>query len=159
MSETATANPDPLAEFLCFSVYSTGLAFNRLYRPLLDEAGLTYAQYLVMQLLWAEDDRSVKAIGKALHLESNTLTPLLKRLEGQGLIARRRDSADERVVRIRLTDAGRALEAKTRHVVGCVADAIGLDTAELAALSDTLGRLRERLVASAEATEKAKGGA
>ncbi|GAB5376002.1 MAG: MarR family transcriptional regulator [Acuticoccus sp.] len=146
------AGAAPLADLLCFSVYATGLAFNRLYRPLLEPMGLTYPQYLVMQLLWAGDGCAVKEIGRTLKLESNTLTPLLKRLEGMGLIARRRDGADERVVRIALTPKGQALRPEAAEVVRCVADVIGMDEDELGDLSRTLARLRDRLAAAAERT-------
>ena len=101
------AVPNGLADYLCFSTYSANLAFNRVYKPLLDALGLTYPQYLALVLLWAEDDQTVGQLGDKLFLESNTLTPLLKRLEALGHVARSRDPKDERVVRIRLTDKGR----------------------------------------------------
>ncbi|MCR9257739.1 MAG: MarR family transcriptional regulator [Alphaproteobacteria bacterium] len=141
---------DALADFLCFSVYSLNHAFNRVYRPLLDGLDLTYPQYLVMQLLWAQDGRSVKEIGKELRLESNTLTPLLKRLQATGLIDRRRGKSDERVVRIFLTGSGEALHARAADVQSCLAAAIGLDTGELSRLSQVLDDLRDRLIGEAE---------
>src|SRR5271163_3736473 len=91
-----------LANQLCFAVYSTAHALNRVYKPLLEPLSLTYPQYLVMLTLWEQDDVSVKDIGARLHLDSGTLTPLLKRLEQSGLVTRRRDSVDERHVRIEL---------------------------------------------------------
>ncbi|NDW06239.1 MarR family winged helix-turn-helix transcriptional regulator [Jiella pacifica] len=136
---------DELADFLCFSVYEAGHAFNQLYRELLAELGLTYPQYLVMTLLWRRDDRSVKDLGLKLGLASNTLTPLLKRLESNGLIGRRRDPADERSVRIVLTKAGRDLKARAKIVPERVAEATGLTQAELAELAETLRRLRSTL--------------
>jgi len=89
-----------LDDFLCFGVYSTGLAFNRLYKPLLDRYGLTYPQYLVMVALARRDDQTVGELGGQLFLESNTLTPLIKRLEAAALVTRQRDTKDERVVRV-----------------------------------------------------------
>lgn len=141
---------DALADFLCFSVYSTSHAFNRLYRPLLDELELTYPQYLVMQLLWSKDERSVKELGQELRLESNTLTPLLKRLQASALIERKRDADDERVVRVYLTEKGRALRERASDVPGCVAKAIGLEGEELASLAKTLDDMRDRITAASE---------
>jgi len=152
MTNHAAERTDSLADFLCFSVYSTSHAFNRLYRPLLDELALTYPQYLVMQLLWSQDGRSVKQIGQALRLESNTLTPLIKRLQSNGLIERKRDTADERVVRVHLTERGAALREQAADVPGCVARAIGLEGDELAKLAKALDGLRDRLTAASENT-------
>ncbi|MDJ0949753.1 MAG: MarR family transcriptional regulator [Alphaproteobacteria bacterium] len=149
--ERFAADPNaPLAEFLCFSVYSAGHAFNRLYRPLLDELALTYPQYLVMQLLWSKDGRSVKEFGQALRLESSTLTPLLKRLQASGLIERKRDADDERVVRVHLTEKGHALRGQAADVPGCIAKAIGLESDELAKLARTLDNLRDRITVESE---------
>ena len=109
-----TAAPDDalrLGEFLCFAVYSASHAFNRVYKPLLDELGLTYPQYLVMVLLWEQDDQTVGSLGEKLFLESSTLTPLLKRLEALGYVKRTRDPVDERQVRVRLTDGPPPREA------------------------------------------------
>ncbi len=138
-----------LGDFLCFSIYSAGHAFNRLYKPLLDELGLTYPQYLAMVLLWEEDDRTVGQLGDKLFLESNTLTPLLKRLEAMGYVARSRDSQDERVVRVRLTEEGRALRQKAETVPGCVLDATDLDIAEASRLTQELALLRAKLLSRA----------
>src|SRR5438874_8124185 len=105
----STPKPGPKSEdalrfsdFLCFAVYSASHAFNRVYKPLLDELGLTYPQYLVMVLLWEQDDQTVGSLGEKLFLESSTLTPLLKRLEALGQVKRNRDQVDERQVRVRL---------------------------------------------------------
>lgn len=145
--------PDPplkLDDFLCFAVYSAGHAFNRLYRPLLDRLGLTYPQYLAMVALWEADDRTVGELGERLGLESNTLTPLLKRLQAMGLVDRTRDLQDERVVRLRLTDKGRALEGPACAVPAELLAASGLDLAavtrirgELAALNAALSRAEQ----------------
>ncbi|MCZ8042136.1 MAG: MarR family transcriptional regulator [Beijerinckiaceae bacterium] len=138
--------PGPkLSEFLCFALYSASHAFNRLYKPLLDELGLTYPQYLVMVTLWERDDRTVGEIGEQLFLESNTLTPLLKRMEAAGLVSRSRDPADERQVRLRLTDEGRALLDKARRVPPCVLEATGLTVDEARSLTDQIGALRTTL--------------
>jgi len=98
-----------LANFLCFSIYSANLAFGRAYKPILDKLGLTYTQYIALVALSEEGDQTVGALGEKLFLESNTLTPLLKKLEAMGYIRRHRDSADERQVRVSLTPAGREL--------------------------------------------------
>lgn len=102
-----TANP--LDQFLCFSVYAAGLAFNRVYKPLLDRFGITYPQYLAIVALSSKDGQMVSELGDKLFLESNTLTPLIKRLESADLVSRVRDPQDERVVRVTLTPTGRSL--------------------------------------------------
>jgi len=144
-----TADPPPsplkLDDFLCFSVYAAGHAFNRLYRPLLDRLGLTYPQYLAMVVLWERDDRTVGELGERLGLESNTLTPLLKRLQGMDLISRARDARDERVVRIRLTDKGRALEEPACAVPAELLASSGLDRASVARIRGELEALRTAL--------------
>jgi MarR family transcriptional regulator, organic hydroperoxide resistance regulator len=117
----------PFAPFLCFSIYAAGLAFNRLYKSVLDRWGLTYPQYLVMVALREGDDRSVGELGELLFLESNTLTPMLKRLEAAGLVERRRDCADERVVRIRLSPQGRIVAQDLTCVPGDMLAAVGHD--------------------------------
>lgn len=135
----------PLADLLCFAVYSASHAFNRVYKPLLERLGLTYPQYLVMVTLWEDDDQRVSQIGERLFLESSTLTPLLKRLEVAGFVSRSRDAADERVVRVRLTEAGRALRAQAAEIPGCILAASGLSLDELLRLKDEIGRLRAAL--------------
>ncbi len=101
---------------LCFALYSASRAFTRAYGPLLAPLGLTYPQYIVMLVLWERDDLSVSELGERLALDSGTLTPLLKRLEEAGLVERRRDTDDERIVRVRLTRAGEKLEERARTV-------------------------------------------
>jgi DNA-binding MarR family transcriptional regulator len=135
-----------LDDFLCFAVYTAGHAFNRLYKPLLEALGLTYPQYLAMVALWEQDDQTVGALGEKLFLESNTLTPLLKRLEAMGLVTRVRDKADERQVRLRLTEAGRALREKAEAVPACVLDALRMSGAEAGALTEAVTKLREALL-------------
>ncbi|WP_296600388.1 MarR family winged helix-turn-helix transcriptional regulator [Phenylobacterium sp.] len=141
----AAPSPLRLEDFLCFAVYSAGHAFNRLYRPLLDRLGLTYPQYLAMVVLWEGDDRTVGELGERLGLESSTLTPLLKRLEAIGLVSRARDPRDERVVRIRLTDKGRALQGPACAVPAELLAGSGLDLERLGRLRDELNDLNAAL--------------
>src|SRR5882757_7356960 len=131
-----------LGEFLCFGVYSVSHAFNRVYKPLLDELGLTYPQYLVMVLLWEQDDQTVGSLGEKLFLESSTLTPLLKRLEALGQVKRTRDPVDERQVRVRLTDKGRAMREKAREIPSCILEASNLEVDELLRLQSEIVALR-----------------
>jgi MarR family transcriptional regulator, organic hydroperoxide resistance regulator len=145
MTEPASDDPLLLSNQLCFAVYSTAHAFNRLYKPLLEALGLTYPQYLVMLALWERDGRMVKEIGEQLHLDSGTLTPLLKRLEAAGLVARARDTSDERQLRVTLTDQGKVLKEKAHVIPQEVACASGRSIPELIALRDDLVRLRDRL--------------
>lgn len=149
MDAMDAAAPDdaflPLDNQLCFAVYSTAHAFNRLYKPILDDLGLTYPQYLVMLVLWEGDGVTVKDIGERLHLDSGTLTPLLKRLEAAGLIGRSRDPADERQVRIALTAAGTALRQRATAVPPQILAATGCSVDELVALKRTLLALRDTL--------------
>lgn len=134
-----------LDEFLCFEVYSANHAFNRVYQPLLDKLHLTYPQYLVMVLLWERDGQTVGELGGRLSLESNTLTPLLKRLETLDCIQRGRDPADERQVRARLTEKGRRLRAKALHIPGCILAASGLDARAAKQMMTGIATLRRAL--------------
>lgn len=137
---------------LCFAVYSAGHAFNRAYKPLLDPLGLTYPQYLVMLVLWEQDDRTVGQIGDKLRLDSSTLTPLLKRLEAAGHISRVRDSADERQVRVRLTPSGSALRERAAGVPLAMAGAVGQG-------NDEIERLKAEIIALRDALSRAETGA
>ena len=130
---------------LCFALYSASLAMTKLYKPLLEELGLTYPQYLVMLVLWEGDGISVSELGERLFLDSGTLTPLLKRLEAQGQIARLRDVQDERRVRITLTAEGRALRDQAEAIPQCVLQSSQCSIAELTALTAELKQLRDRL--------------
>ena len=130
---------------ICFAVYSATHAFNRVYKPLLDRLGVTYPQYLVMLVLWERDGVAVKEIGERLHLDSGTLTPLLKRLEQAGLIKRTRSSEDERRVLIDLTAPGQALKDKARAVPPSILAASQCSVAELTAVKDEIVALRDRL--------------
>lgn len=137
--------PLPLDDQLCYAVYSAGMAIQRTYKPLLDELGVTYPQYLVLNVLWREDKQTVGGIAEELALESSTLTPLLKRLETAGLVRRTRNPDDERQVIIALTTEGRALRARG----GCLADALlatsGMSAVELGEINRRLKRLRDAL--------------
>jgi DNA-binding MarR family transcriptional regulator len=143
------AGPPLLGEQLCFALYSTALAMDKIYRKLLRELGLTYPQYLVMLVLWERDGVSVSEIGERLYLNSATLTPMLKRIEALGLISRRRAHEDERQVIVSLSRAGRELRQKTRDVQGGVFRASGCTLEELAAIKQQLDRLRSRLMENA----------
>lgn len=150
MAPTGAADsPLNLDDFLCFAVYSAGHAFNRVYKPLLDALGLTYPQYLAMVGLWAKDDQTVGELGARLALESSTLTPLLKRLEGMGLITRRRDTKDERQVRVALTPAGAALRRQAEAIPDCVMRATGMSEDALRRLLADVSTLRANLEAAA----------
>lgn len=135
-----------LADFLCFAVYSTNLAFGKLYRPILDELGLTYTQYVTIIALWEQDDQTVGGLGETLFLESNTLTPILKKLEAMGYVERMRDPANERQVRVSLTKSGRRLREKAFSV--SLMDACGLTPQGFSKLQKEIVTLRDNLVKS-----------
>ena len=130
---------------LCFALYSTSLAMTKLYKPLLEEMGLTYPQYLAMLVLWERDGLMVSELGERLFLDSGTLTPLLKRLEGAGLIARIRAVEDERRVHITLTAEGRKLKARAQKIPGCIRSAAQCSIGELMQLKQQLRDLRTQL--------------
>lgn len=135
---------------LCFAIYSAAHAFTRTYKPLLEPLGLTYPQYLVMITLWEEDGQPVKAIGEKLGLDSGTLSPLLKRLEQSGLVARRRDRDDERQVRISLTAKGAELKGQAVSVTKAIGRVVGCSLDDAMALRDELVALKERLLTAEE---------
>jgi MarR family transcriptional regulator, organic hydroperoxide resistance regulator len=139
-----------LGDFLCFAVYSANLAFGRAYKPLLDQLGLTYPQYITLVALWEEDDQTVGSLGEKLFLESNTLTPLLKKLEAMGYVRRQRSAADERQVVVSLTDAGRRLREKA--TTGNLVKASGLGPEDFRKLQRSVVALRDNLI---EATQDA----
>jgi len=132
---------------LCFALYSTSLAMTRVYKPLLDNLGLTYPQYLAMLVLWEQDGLMVSELGDKLFLDSGTLTPLLKRLESSGLVSRIRAVEDERRVHITLTAAGRALKTKAALIPSCILSASQCSLPELIELTQQVQALRQRLVA------------
>ena len=140
--------PVPLDDQLCYAIYSAGMAVQRAYKPLLDELGLTYSQYLVLNILWREDGQPIGRIADQLALESSTLTPLLKRLEAAGMVSRTRNPSNERQVVVALTETGRALQAKA----GCLGDALleasGQSPAALANLNKDIKALRDAVYAN-----------
>jgi DNA-binding MarR family transcriptional regulator len=140
MISTDTEGSLLLDDQLCFALYAASRAVTTRYRPLLDTLGLTYPQYLVMLVLWEQDSISVSDLGAALHLESSTLSPLLKRLEAGGLLRRERRPEDERSVAVRLTEAGVQLRDKARTVPVAIGRAMGL-TAEQDTAAKELLRL------------------
>ncbi|AYN41033.1 MarR family transcriptional regulator [Streptomyces dangxiongensis] len=157
MTTTPDAPGAPDADWLrldrqiCFSLHATSRAFNGVYRVILKDLGLTYPQYLVLLVLWERDDLPVKALGERLRLDSGTLSPLLKRLEGAGLVRRERSAEDERSVRVRLTDEGAALRERALEVPRRIMTATGFDLAEIAGLRTRLDQLTTALDAAAEA--------
>ncbi|MDO9639343.1 MAG: MarR family transcriptional regulator [Pseudotabrizicola sp.] len=140
-----------LPDMICFALYSATHAMQHVYKPLLDDLGLTYPQYLVLTALWQQDDegrkngQTVGALGRQVQLESNTLTPLLKRLEERGLVTRTRSETDERQVNITLTDPGRALQTRAAHIPACVLEKSGLSFDDLTRLRDQITTLRDHL--------------
>ena len=140
---------------ICFAVYSTAHAFNRVYKPLLDKFGLTYPQYLVMLALWERDGVPVKDIGERLFLDSGTLTPLLKRMETAGLVKRTRSTEDERQVIVALTAQGEALKERARSLPLSILAASECSVPELTALKSEIVALRDRL--NAALGEKVEG--
>jgi len=144
MSKPATPQ---LSDFLCFAVYSANLAFGKAYKPILDKLGLTYTQYIAIIALWEEDNQTVSGLGEKLFLESNTLTPILKKLEAMGYVHRARDAADERQVRIGLTAEGRALRESALHMN--LRGATGLTPEEFPVLQKAVVKLRNNLVKAA----------
>jgi DNA-binding MarR family transcriptional regulator len=138
----------PLDSQLCFSIYSTAIAINRAYKPLLDDLGVTYTQYLALSTLWEHDGLSISAIGDRLGLESSTITPAVKRLEAAGFVARRRSAVDERLVQVFLSEQGKQLHAKT----GCLTDTLlrrsGFTVPEMIELNEMVQALRDGLAAN-----------
>ena len=141
------ANPK-LADFLCFAIYSANLAYGRAYKPGLDKLGLTYTQYIAIVALWEEDNQTVSSLGEKMFLESNTLTPILKKLEEMGYLRRQRDPADERQVRVSLTDAGRRLR-ETGLGLSLVKES-GLAPDEFQKLQKAVVTLRNNLMKAAQ---------
>lgn len=135
-----------LDDHLCFSIYSAQQALSRAYQPMLDRLGLTYTQYLAMVVLWEEDGQTIGAVGARLGLATNTVTPLLKRLEAAGLILRKRCRRDERRMLVHLTDQGRTLEEAAQPISRTVARSAGLTGAEAQALKDWIVEVHGRLI-------------
>ena len=141
-----------LDDQLCFALYRASRAMTAAYAPLLDELGLTYPQYLVMLVLWEHDGERVSQIGERLALDSATLTPLLKRLEAHGVIARKRSAADERVVEVFLTPEGKRLERRAAAIPKCMLEKARLTAAEAVRLREELTALIERLAAAEDSS-------
>jgi MarR family transcriptional regulator, organic hydroperoxide resistance regulator len=146
-SPSAIDNALFLDQQLCFVVYSTSLAMTQIYKPLLAEIGLTYPQYLVMLVLWEKDGINVKELAKRLQQESGSLSPVLKRMQADGLLTRQRDPSDERNLSLALTPKGQALKEKATGVNNTFGAACGLGSDDIAALRSQLAKLRNRLVA------------
>lgn len=144
----APDRPPPLDDQICYSIYSVGMAIQRAYKPLLDGLGLTYPQYLVLNVLWRQDRQSVGRLGEQIGLESSTLTPLLKRLEAAGIVQRARNPENERQVIVALTDAGRALESKAGRLGAALIEASGQTAEDLGRLNAEVRRLRDSVYAS-----------
>lgn len=134
-----------LDDQLCFALYAASRAVTARYRPLLEAIGLTYPQYLVMMLLWEQDNQTVGQLGTRLALDSGTLSPLLKRLTAAGLVTRHRRVEDERSVSIALTDAGRALQDRAISISESMIGAIGFDSGEFHDLMERLRVLTDRV--------------
>src|SRR6201747_2769609 len=148
MARKPAVDPLLLGNQICFAVYSTAHAFNRVYKPLLDKLDLTYPQYLVMMVLWEQDGVPVKDIGAKLFLDSGTLTPLLKRMQAADLIKRTRNTTDERQVLIALTPKGQALKEKARAVPEGILASSACSLGELSAIKNEIVALRDRLNAA-----------
>ena len=126
---------------LCFPLYACAKEVVRRYKPFLDELDLTYTQYIAMMLLWERGNMTSKELGKALFLDSGTLTPMLKKMEAKGLITRRRDAADERNLALGLTEKGFALREQAVKVPGLIAQCMELEPEEAVALYTILYKL------------------
>lgn len=136
---------DPqLSDFLCFAIYSTNLTFCKAYKPVLEKIGLTYTQYIIILALWEEQHLTVTSLGDKIFLESNTLTPILKKLQSLGYVHRQRDTVDERQVLVSLTENGRLLRAQALDTG--LADACGLSETEFSLARELLIRLRSNLI-------------
>lgn len=137
----------PLADYLCFAIYSANLAFGKAYKPILDELGLTYTQYITIVALSEQDGQTVSGLGDKLFLESNTLTPILKKLEAMGYLTRRRDAADERQVIVSLTAEGQRLRRRAAEGRNLFA-ACGLSAQEFPKMQKSVVALRDSLLKS-----------
>ena len=151
MSNNTNEGRARLGDYMCFAIYSTNLAYSRVYKPVLEQLGLTYPQYVTIICLWEEDKQTVKGLSEKLFLEPSTMTPMLKRLEAMGYVTRERDSEDERSVHVSLTDAGRELREKAFAYREIPAKASGLSPEDFRVLQHAIVNLRTNLIdASAE---------
>ena len=145
MTKATPTPPVPLEDQLCFSIYSAEIAIQRAYKPLLDGLGLTYPQYLVLNVLWREDAQTVGGIAHQLALESSTLTPLLKRMEAAGLLRRTRNPENERQVIIALTPDGDSLRYRARCLNDNLLEASGQTVGDLGNLNRLIRQLRDAI--------------
>lgn len=145
MGRTALDRPARVDDQLCFALYSAAKALTAAYRQALSELGLTYPQYLTMLAVWEADGRTVAELGRAIELDSGTLSPLLRRLETAGLLRRERSTTDERMVRVLVTERGRELEPRAAAVRLRVEAATGLNPEEFLQLRSMLHRLRDTI--------------
>ncbi|MBL4919300.1 MarR family winged helix-turn-helix transcriptional regulator [Szabonella alba] len=146
-----------LEDQLCFSLYATSMAINRLYKPLLDGMGITYPQYLVLNVLWEKDARSISAIATRLDLEPSTITPLVKRLEAAGLVRRARRLDDERGVLVTLTPRGLALRGESRCLGEALFAQAGMSAERIMALNREVQQLHQALTDGKGATRAGQG--
>jgi DNA-binding MarR family transcriptional regulator len=146
MTKTPSDEQLQLDNQLCFALYSASLQMTKAYKPLLQSIGLTYPQYLAMLVLWERDGLTVGEISARLLTEPGSLTPLLKRLEAEGLISRTRSSSDERVVELHLTDAGRSMKQRALHFPDCMLECTGQSRDALLVLRNQLVALRSALL-------------
>ena len=149
MAEPQRDQEAGLADFMCFAVYSANLAYSRVYKPVLEELGLTYPQYVAVVALWEQDEQTVKGLSDKLFLETSTVTPLLKLLEAMGYVTRTRGTEDERMVFVRLTETGRQLREKARELSKVTYKAAGLNRDEFRILQRGITNLRNNLVSAA----------
>ncbi|OXS61437.1 DNA-binding MarR family transcriptional regulator [Bacillus sp. V-88] len=138
-------DPLLLENQICFKIYTAEREITKLYRSLLEEIGVTYPQYLALLVLWEEETISVKELGRKLFLDSGTLTPMLKRMEANGLVERKRSSEDERSVIISLTDKGRGMKEKAECVPTRLLERLEMDGDELSKLDQTLTTILGKL--------------
>lgn len=147
-SKRPRRNDPKLRDFLCFAIYSTNLTFCKAYKPILEKIGLTYTQYIIVIALWEKDHQTVTGLGDKVFLESNTLTPILKKLQSLGYVHRERDTVDERQVLVSLTEEGRRLRERA-FAVG-LSSACGLTDAEFHEARELLIRLRGNLMRASD---------
>jgi DNA-binding MarR family transcriptional regulator len=144
------SRPVPLDNQLCFAIYGATIAINRAYKPLLDRLGITYPQFLVLSALWESDGRTIGAIAERLDLEPSTITPLVKRLEQAGFVARRRNPDDERQVQVSLTPKGWSMREETVCLAEALLKRSGLSVAQVQALNAQVRQLRDAVAAPAD---------
>jgi DNA-binding MarR family transcriptional regulator len=138
--------PIPLDAQLCFAIHSAAIAVNRLYKPILDAFGITYPQYLVLSVLWEQDGHTIGALADRLALDSSTITPLVKRLEAAGFVARARNPKDERQVVVTLTPKARAMHHDTKCLSEALLENSGLTPPDLIRMNGEIRALRDALV-------------